>query len=127
MSKIEEGNACDRFMSDIIPFVLPIAQRRFVSVEYSISPDEFVIKVSYDKDLFRHKINGFVCDIIKEAQKSDLHRYSWAVHTPLCEEIEEPNFVHTVAITITANQLKKKVALDLLVRDFIIKMDYRRI
>ena len=46
---------------------------------------------------------------------------------PLCEEIEEPNFVHTVVITITANQLKKKVALDLLVREFIIKMDYRRI
>ena len=84
MSKIEEGDACDSFMSDIVPFVLPVAQRRFVLVEYSISPDEFVIKVSYDKDLFRH-------------------RYSRAVHMPLCEEIEEPNFVHTVVITITAN------------------------
>ena len=26
MSKIEEGDACDKFMSDIVPFVLPIAQ-----------------------------------------------------------------------------------------------------
>ena len=41
--------------------------------------------------------------LLKKPKKSDLHRYSRAVHMPLCEEIEEPNFVHTVVITITAN------------------------
>ena len=90
MSKIEEFDACERFMSDIVPFILPTDQRRWIAIDYSVTSDGFVIKVNYSKDMFEHKIKEFVCNIIKEAQKSDLHRYNWAVHRPLCEEIEEP-------------------------------------
>ena len=103
MSKIEELDACERFMSDIVPFILPTDQRRCIAIDYSVSSDEFVIKVNYSKGMFEHKIKEFVCNIIKEAQKSDLHRYNWAVHRPLCEEIEETKsyFLHSVSITIT--------------------------
>ena len=90
MSKIEEFDACERFMSDIVPFILPTDQRRWIAIDYSVTSNGFVIKVNYSKDMFEHKIKEFVCNIIKEAQKSDPHRYNWAVHRPLCEEIEEP-------------------------------------
>ena len=43
------------------------------------------------KKLFRGRIQQFIRDIIKEAQKNDLHRYHWAVHHPLVEEtINQP-------------------------------------
>ena len=87
MSKPEEILACDRFMSDIVPFILPIDQRRWAIFYYSMTSEEFVITVNYDKEKFEHKIGEFTSDIIKEAQKKDLCGYNWAVHQPLCEEI----------------------------------------
>ena len=83
MSKAEEVEACDKFMSEIVQFILPIEQRKFVLVDHAVSPEEFAITIGYNKSLnkslFEHKINEFVCDITKEAQNSDLHRYHWAV------------------------------------------------
>ena len=76
MSKIEEFDECDRFMSDIVPFILSIDQRRWISIYYSVTSDEFVIKVNYDKVHFEHKIDEFVRDIIKKSQKSKLQRYN---------------------------------------------------
>ena len=57
------------------------------------------------KRISEHLIQEFVCGIIKEAQRSKLYRYKWAVHQPLFDEIEEPNnfFPNIVVITITRN------------------------
>ena len=105
MSKPEEVLACDRFMSDVVPFVLPIDQRRWAVFDYAVTCEDFVISVNYSNEKFEHKIGEFVADIIKEAQKSDLYRYGWAVHRPLCEETEDSSsyFLHSVVITITVN------------------------
>ena len=77
MPKPEEVLACERFMSDVVPFILPIDQRRWAIFDYSVTSEEFMITVNYDKEKFEHKIGEFVSDIIKEAQKSDLYRYNW--------------------------------------------------
>ena len=90
MSKIEEVEPCYRFMKNIVPLILSIEERRFVLTDYSVSSDVFVISVNYDKSQFEHKIDEFVCNIIMEAQKSDLYSYHWKVNGPLCEEIEDP-------------------------------------
>lgn len=95
MSKSEEVEACDRFMTNIVLFILPFEQRRFVLVDYSVCSDAFVISINYDKNQFEYKI---------KAQKSDLYRYNWKVHRSLCEEIEDPPlsyFDHSVVITFT--------------------------
>ena len=104
MFECEETEACHKFMSEIMLFIPPIRQR-FLLVDYTVSSDEFVIKVTYDKKLFEHRINEFASDIIKQAQNSKLHRYNWAVHRPLIDEIKEPDsyFLHTVVIMITGN------------------------
>ena len=94
-----------RFVSNVVPFILSIEQKKFVLVEYSVSPEEFVISVNYDKSLFEHKINEFVCDIIKEAQKSDLDRHHWAGQfIGHCENIgnsPDSYFFHSVIINFT--------------------------
>ena len=72
-----------------------------------MSPEEFAITIGYNKSLnkslFEHKINEFVCDITKEAQNSDLHRYHWAVHRLLCEDTEMPHsyLFHAIVITFS--------------------------
>lgn len=79
-------------------------KKRFVLTDYSVSSDAFVISVNYDKSQFEHKINEFVCNIIMEAQKSDLYSYHWKVNGPLCEEIRDPPlsyFDHSEIITFT--------------------------
>ena len=72
-------------------------------VEHTVSPEEFVIPVNYDKRLFEQKVQEFICDIIKEAQNNDLYRYHWTVHRPFCEDIETPDsyFLHSAIITFT--------------------------
>ena len=40
----------------------------------------------YDKKKIGGRIQQFIRDAIKEAQKIELHRYHWAVHRPLVEE-----------------------------------------
>ena len=96
-------------MSDAVPFILPIDQRRWAVFDSSMTSEKFVTTVNYDKERFEHKIGEFAFVIIKKAQKSDLYRYNWAVHRPLCEEIEDPciYFLHSVVITIKS-QLKEK-------------------
>ena len=75
-------------MSDIVPFILPIDQRKWAVCDYSVTSEEFVITVNYDKEKFERKTGEFVSDIIKEAQNCNLYRYNWAVHRPLCEELK---------------------------------------
>ena len=61
--------------------------------------------MNYSKEKLEHKIGEFAADVIKEAQKSDLYRYGWAVHLHLCEEIEDASdyFLHSILITKTVN------------------------
>ena len=82
MSKIgiEEFEVCHKFISEVVNFILLIEQGKFVQVEHNVSCEDFVIFIGYDKDRFGQKIDEFVKDIIKEAQKSELYRYHWAVH-----------------------------------------------
>ena len=77
MPKPEEVLACESFMSDVVPFILPIDQKRWAIFDYSVTSEEFTITVNYDKEKFEHKISEFVSDIIKEAQKNNLYRYNW--------------------------------------------------
>lgn len=44
-------------MSEIVLFIPPIRQRRFLLVDYTVSSGEFVIKVNYDKKLFEQRID----------------------------------------------------------------------
>ena len=71
MSKIvvEEFDVCHKFVSEVVEFILPIEQRRFVLVEHNVSCEDFTIFVGYDKLLFEHKVHEFVGEIIKEAGK----------------------------------------------------------
>ena len=108
MSKVvaEEFDVCHNFVESWIQFILPIEQRKFMLIEHNISCEDFEISICYDKSHFEHKINEFVRDIIKEAQKSDLCGHGWAVHCPLVEEVENPPheyFLHSVIITFTGN------------------------
>ena len=49
----------------------------------------FLIFVSYDKKNFGGSIKQFIQDIIKEAQKSDLHRYNQELQEILLCYIQE--------------------------------------
>ena len=52
MSKIEEVQVCDMFMSETFQCILPIEQRRFVLVDYRVSSEMFVITIGFEKRLF---------------------------------------------------------------------------
>ena len=113
MSECEGIEACHAFMTELVPYILPFRQRMFVLIDYSVSSDDFVIKINYDKYRFEHLITEFVRNIIKKAQNSKLHRCGWAVDRPLCEDIVDSKnyFLHAVVITITTiwrKQIRKK-------------------
>ena len=97
MSKPGEVLACDRFMSDVVPFILPIEQRQWAVCDCTVTCEDFFMTINYDKEKFEFKIGEFVADTLKEAQKS--------VHRPLCEEIEDASgyFLHSIVITIPVN------------------------
>ena len=84
--RTEEFEVCHKFISEVVDFILLIEQRKFVQVEHNVSRKDFVIFIGYDKDRFGQKIDEYVKGIIKEAQKSKLYRYHWAVPHPLVEE-----------------------------------------
>ena len=73
MSKVivEEFDACHRFMSGYVQFILPLVERKYVQLTHNVASENVVIFVNYDKN----KIKEFVEYIIKELQKSDLSRY----------------------------------------------------
>ena len=75
MSKIvaEAFDVCNKFISEIVEFILPIEQR-FVVVEHNVSFEDFLIFIGYNKSLFEHNIYEFVGGIIKEARKSVLRK-----------------------------------------------------
>ena len=89
MSKIavNEFDVCHKFVSEVVNFILPFEQRRFVLVDHNVSCEDFIILVGYDKSLFEHKIHDFVINIVKEARKRCLQKY-WDVDFALMEEVE---------------------------------------
>ena len=105
MSKIviEKFEVCHKFISE---FILSIQHIMLVQVEHNISCKDFVIFIGCDKDKFGHKIDEFVKDISKEAQKNELYGYGWKVHRPLVEErkaIPHEYFPHSIVISFTTN------------------------
>ena len=67
-------------------------ERKFVSLTHLVGCDNSVIFASDDKENFGHNIGQFIQDMIKEAQKSDLHRYDWKTHRPRVYETKNtPN------------------------------------
>ena len=89
-------------MKEVAPYVGKFSKRRFVSIDYSVNNEEFVIKVSYCKDQFEHLIQEFFKEMIEELKKSELSRHCWAAYHVLCEEIETPDkyFLHAVTILV---------------------------
>ena len=71
----EDLNVCHKFMTEVVPFIGLFSQRRLFIVDYSVCDEEFVIKVNYDKDQFEHSIHEYVCKILEDLKKSNLHRY----------------------------------------------------
>ena len=71
---VEVFDVCHKFMSEIVEFILPIEQRRFVAVGHNVSCEDFLTFIGYDKSLFEHKTYEFVRDVIKEARKSVLRK-----------------------------------------------------
>ena len=72
MSKItvEEFEVCHQFMQCCAPYILPLHERKFVNLTHMVSCDDFVIFVSYDNKNFEGRIQQFIQEIIKEAQRS---------------------------------------------------------
>ena len=98
---VEEFDVCHKFVSDVVEFILPIEQRKFVLGEHNVSREDFIIFVGYDKLLFEHNIYEFVGEIIKEAGKSCLRKY-WNVDCAILEEVENlrhEHFPHSVVIS----------------------------
>ena len=52
----EEIDSCRRFMKEVVPFISPFSEIRFVANDYSVSHEVFVITLFYDKDKFEHFI-----------------------------------------------------------------------
>ena len=77
---IEKFDVCHKFMSNCFQFILPLNERKFLTLKHNVSCKDFVTFVNYDKEQFGDKIQQFFHDIIKEAQKSDLYWYYWVVH-----------------------------------------------
>ena len=103
MSKIvvEEFDVCHKFVSEVVEFILPIEQRRFVLVEHNVSCEDFIIFVGYDKSPCEQKMHELVSNIIKEARKSCHHKY-WDVDCALVEVVENlPHeyFLNSVVIS----------------------------
>ena len=71
--------------------------------DYSFCGEEFVIRVNYDKIQFEHLKQEHIRKILEELKKSKLYRYCWAVHRPLCEDVEVPGnyFLCSAVITTT--------------------------
>ena len=84
---VEESEVCQQFMQSCVSYILPLPERKFVNLTHVVSCDDFIVLVSYDKKTFGGRIQQFIREITKEAQRSDLHRYHWAVHCLLVEEI----------------------------------------
>ena len=102
---VEEFDVCHKFASEVVEFILPIEQRRFVLVEHNVSCENFIIFFGYDKSLFEHKIYEFVSDVVKEASKSCLQKY-WNVDCALVEEVENlprEYFPHSIVISFKRN------------------------
>lgn len=55
----------------------------------------------YERDLMSYIDHLKYKEMPKEVQNSDLHRHHWAVHRPLCQDIETPDscFFHAALIT----------------------------
>ena len=89
-------------MQSCVPYILPLHERKVVNLTHLVSCDDFIILVSYDKKVFGGRVQQFIREIIKEAPRSDLHRYYWAVHHPLVEEmINQPYELYHDCIVIT--------------------------
>ena len=52
----EEIDSCRRFMKEVVPFISPFSEIRFVANDYSVSHEVFVITLFYDKDKFEQFI-----------------------------------------------------------------------
>ena len=59
-----------------------------VEITHTISCDDFVIFVSYDKEFFGEEKNQFICKIVDNAKNSGLYRFAWKVNCPLVEETQ---------------------------------------
>ena len=90
MSDFEVLDVCHKFMSEIIFFIGPSSQRRFVSVSHFVCDEEFVIKVDYDKEKFEDLIQEYVCKILEEFRNNKFHSYIWAVHFLYCALVKVP-------------------------------------
>ena len=84
-------DVCHNFMKDVAPFVGKIASRRFLCLDYKVSNEEFVIKVSYGKDQFQDLINSYVCEMIDDG---------WTTNSVLCDDIETEVEYFLNAVTI---------------------------
>ena len=77
-------------MESCVRYIYRLNERKFVSLTHLVGCDDFVIFASDDKENFGHNIGQFIQDMIKEAQKSDLHRYDWKTHRPRVYETKNP-------------------------------------
>ena len=69
----EDIDVCHKLMKEVVPYVGKFS-KRFVSIDYSVNDEVFMIKVFYCKDQFEHLIQEFGQEIIEELKKSELKK-----------------------------------------------------
>ena len=70
MSKVnvEEFDACHRFMSDYVQFILLLAERKYVQLTHNVASENVVIFVNYDKNNLEIRLRN-LSDILSKNYK----------------------------------------------------------
>ena len=65
------------FMSNCFQFILPLNERKFLTLEHNVSCKDFVTFVNYDKEQFGDKIQQFFHDIRKHRRVTSIGTIGW--------------------------------------------------
>ena len=70
MSKVivEKFDACHRFMSGYVQFILPLVERKYVQLTHNVASENVVIFVNYDKNNLEIRLRN-LSDILSKNYK----------------------------------------------------------
>ena len=96
---IEEFSCCHSFVQSCVNFLLPLEERKFVSITHLVG-GKFHIFISYDKENFKGKIDKLMADILYKSHNW-ISKY-WNVTEPQFHKHENAEWEHFPdGVTIT--------------------------